>query len=615
MHHLHTRSGLLLVFVILLAVIAVSQVALKGARVDLTENRVYSLSEGSENLIDKIEEPIQLYFFYSRDAAQGLPPLQAWAQRVEEFLEEVALEGGDKIRLSVVDPEPFSEEEDRAASLGVQPVPLGDGERTLYFGLAGSNSVGETETIPFFQLNRQEQLEYDIAKLLYTLSTPTKPKVGLLSTLPVMGGFDPASRQPRPAWMAFEQLQQFFEIETLENELAAIPGDVELLLLVHPVGLSETTLYAIDQFVLGGGRLLAFVDPYSQVAGPMSMDPTAQGPGPNSALDPLLPAWGLNLSGDLVGDAQAALQVNGPNGRPSYHLGMLGYGAEYLNDEDIITQDVDSVNLGLAGYLTATEGASTTLTPLITSSDQADDLPSYLIQPGMDPARLASAFSPSGERYTLAARLSGPAQSAYGEAAPAGVAAEGEHRSEGEIQVVVVADVDWLANQFWVQVQNFLGQQVASPFAGNGDLLLNAVDNLLGSADVISIKSRAGYARPFTRVEQMKREAGRQFSAKEEELQQRLRETERKLTELQGAEQEGNLLTLSDAQSAELERFLETKLEIRKELRAVRYNLNRDVEQLEGLIKFLNIAGVPLLLVLGALIVSRARQRKEVTIR
>ncbi len=612
MQKLFNRSSLLLVFISLVAVIAVSQVLFKGVRLDLTENKIYSLSDGTRNLLSKIDEPVQLYFFYSRDAASGLPPLQTWATQVQEFLEEITLVADGKIKLSIIDPEPFSEEEDRAATLGIQPVPLGDSGETLYFGLAGTNSVEMVDTIPFFQLNRQNQLEYDIAKLVYGLSTPEKQRIGLMSTLPVNGGFNPQTRAPSSPWMAIAQLQEFFTVDTLETDISVVPDDMDLVMLVHPVQLPETTLYALDQFVLGGGRLLLFVDPMSQAAGPMSMDPSQESAGPNSNLEPLLSAWGVQLAADILGDAGAALQVQGPQGRPTYHLGMLGYQADSLNADDVISQDIESVNMGLSGYLTTVEDATTTVTPLISSTDAAAGIPSFRIQPGMNPASLASDFQPTGETYTLAARISGPARSAYGDSAPATGATAAEHIAEGTIQVVVVADTDMLADQFWVQVNNFLGQMIASPFAGNGDFLVNAVDNLLGSADVISIKSRAGFSRPFTLVEQMKRDADRKFRAKEEQLQDQLRETERKLSELQTQKQEGNVLTLSPEQEAELDKFLDTKLQVRKELRAVRYNLNKDVETLESTLKFLNIAGVPLLLILGALLISRKRRQEEV---
>ncbi len=612
MQKLFNRSSLLLVFISLVAVIAVSQVLFKGVRLDLTENKIYSLSDGTRNLLSKIDEPVQLYFFYSRDAASGLPPLQTWATQVQEFLEEITLVADGKIKLSIIDPEPFSEEEDRAATLGIQPVPLGDSGETLYFGLAGTNSVEMVDTIPFFQLNRQNQLEYDIAKLVYGLSTPEKQRIGLMSTLPVNGGFNPQTRAPSSPWMAIAQLQEFFTVDTLETDISVVPDDMDLVMLVHPVQLPETTLYALDQFVLGGGRLLLFVDPMSQAAGPMSMDPSQESAGPNSNLEPLLSAWGVQLAADILGDAGAALQVQGPQGRPTYHLGMLGYQADSMNADDVISQDIESVNMGLSGYLTTVEDATTTVTPLISSTDAAAGIPSFRIQPGMNPASLASDFQPTGETYTLAARISGPARSAYGDSAPATGATAAEHIAEGTIQVVVVADTDMLADQFWVQVNNFLGQMIASPFAGNGDFLVNAVDNLLGSADVISIKSRAGFSRPFTLVEQMKRDADRKFRAKEEQLQDQLRETERKLSELQTQKQEGNVLTLSPEQEAELDKFLDTKLQVRKELRAVRYNLNKDVETLESTLKFLNIAGVPLLLILGALLISRKRRQEEV---
>ncbi len=192
------RSSLFIVAIGLLAVVTLSQLLFKGWRLDLTENRLYTLSEGTRNILDKIEEPVQLYFFYNREAASSVPPLQTYATRVQEFLEEVALRGGDKLRLELIAPEPFSTEEDRAVELGIQAVPLNDAGDSLYFGLAGTNTLDDVETIAFFQPNRESLLEYDVAKLIYSLANPKKPKVGLMSRLDVAGGFSPQTMQPTP---------------------------------------------------------------------------------------------------------------------------------------------------------------------------------------------------------------------------------------------------------------------------------------------------------------------------------------------------------------------------------------------------------------------------------
>ena len=603
------RSSLIVVAIALLAVVSLSQVLFKGWRLDLTQNNLYTLSDGTRNVLDKIEEPITLYFFYNREGAQGVPQLQTYANRVQEFLEELALRGGDKLRLKLIAPEPFSTEEDRAVELGVQSVPINDAGDNFYFGLAGTNSVDDVETIPFFQPNRESLLEYDVAKLIYALANPIKPKIGLISTLELGGQLDQHSMQQTPAWMSFVQLGEFFDVVNLDTEIDSIAEDIELIVLVHPVNLSESTLYTLDQFVLGGGNALVFVDPFAETAAPSGMAAMADGPGPNSDLEPLFAAWGVDLSSDILGDGAAALQIQTGAGQSAYHIGMLGLDSTHFDADDVITQGLDSMNFGYAGILSASEQASTSFTPLIVSSDRAAPIPAFKVQPGTRPEQLLSGFSPSGETYTIAARLHGPASSAYGDAPPSGID-NGEHLSEstGPINVIVVADTDMLSNRFWVQVQNFLGQQIASPFASNGDFLVNAADNLLGSSDVIGIKSRAGYTRPFTLVEDMKREADARFRAHEERLQDKLRETERKLTELQTQSGEGNLLTLTPEQEAEVEGFRDEQLRTRKELREVRHSLNKDIDRLEATLKFINIGLVPLIIVLLALLLGLRRK-------
>lgn len=603
------RSSLIVVAVVLLAVVSLSQILFKGWRLDLTENNLYTLSDGTRNVLDKIEEPITLYFFYNRDGAQGVPQLQTYATRVQEFLEEIALRGGDKLRLKLIAPEPFSTEEDRAVELGVQSVPINDAGDNFYFGLAGTNSVDDVETIPFFQPNRENLLEYDVAKLIYALANPVKAKIGLISSLDLGGQFDQHSMQQTPAWMSFVQLGEFFDVVNLDTEIEQIADDIELLILVHPVNFSEATLYTIDQFVMGGGNVLVFVDPYAESAAPQGMASMAEGPGPNSNLEPLFAAWGLNMSPDILGDGAAALQVQTQSGQPAYHIGMLGMDASHFDTDDVVTQALDSMNFGYAGILSATENATTTFTPLVVSSDRAAPIPAFKVQPRTRPEQLMSGFEPTGEIYTLAARVHGPAASAYGDAAPEGID-NPDHlsTSSAPINVIVMADTDMLTNRFWVQVQNFLGQQIASPFAGNGDFLVNAADNLLGSSDVIGIKSRAGYTRPFTRVDDMKRDADAQFRQHEERLQERLRETERKLTELQNQSGEGNLLTLTPEQEAEIDEFRDEQLRTRKELREVRHSLNKDIDRLEATLKFVNIGLVPLLIVLLALLLGVRRK-------
>lgn len=605
------RSSLLVIAIALLAVVSVSQLVFKGWRVDLTENNLYTLSDGTRNVLDKIEEPVTLYFFYNKDAVKGVPQLQAYATRVQEFLEEISLHAGDKLRLKMIAPEAFSSEEDRAVELGVEGVPVNEAGDKLYFGLAGTNSVDDVATIPFFQPNRESLLEYDVAKMVYGLANPIKPKIGLISTLDVAGGINPQTRQPTPAWMAIQQLKEFFEVESLDTRVDSVADDIELLLLIHPARLPESTLYAIDQFVLKGGHALVFVDPFAQSVAQGGMAAMSEGPGPNSDLQPLLQAWGMQLTGDILGDGKAALQVQqGPGQPPAYHIGLLGFDSSHLDTDDVVTADLDSLNFGYAGILQATDEATTTLTPLVFSSAEAAPIPAYKVQPNVKPQQLLQGFEPTGEQYTVAARVQGPTSSAYGELPPEDIDNPAHViESEQGINVIVMADTDMLTNRYWVQVQNFMGQQIASPFASNGDFLVNAADNLLGSSDVIGIKSRAGYNHPFTLVEDMKREADARYREHEERLQAKLEETEAKLSELQGQTDQGNLLTLTPEQEAEVERFREEQLKTRKELREVRHSLNKDIDRLEALLKFINIGLVPLLIVVLVLLTSLLRRK------
>ena len=609
---LFSRWGMALVAVIALAVIALANTLLSGARVDLTKNNLYTLSDGAKNILRDLDEPINLYFFYSREAASDVPTISTYAARVREMLRAMEDIGGDQVRLTEIDPEPFSESEDRAAEFGLQGVPLDAGE-TLYFGLAGTNSVDEVQTIPFFQLNQESLLEYDLAKLIYQLSQQFKPTLGLISGLDMGGGFDPQTMQPGREWMILDQLRQFFDLRDIEPDAESIPEDVESLMIVHPAGLSEALLYAIDQFVLDGGGTLVFVDPFAETAAQGSMG-MADDPKPTSSdLASLLGAWGVTMDAQqVVVDGANALAVQSRGGAPSYHLGLIGLGGDMLSQDDVITQGLDAVNFGYAGALTTAPDASLEITPIIQSSAQSALIPAFRIQPGMDPNNLRRGFSPTGDRYALAVRLRGNAPSAYGETPPEAME-NPDHLSESAepINLVVVADTDLLRDNLWVQVQSFFGQTMATPFASNGDLAINAVDNLLGSSDLIGIRARASFSRPFEVVEQLKRQAEGRYLDTEQELQAALRETERKITELQSQGTEGDAFILTPEQQDAIEQFREEKLRIRRQLRDVQHELNKDIERLGTTLKFINIGLVPLLLALGALVIGWRRAHRR----
>ncbi len=613
-----TLSGATLVVlaVLFVAAMLVINPLLRGARVDLTENRLYTLSEGTRNILGSIQEPIHLYLFFSDKASADIPQLRTYYQRVREMLEEMAARSGGKLRLEVIDPLPFSEEEDRASAFGLQAVPADAAGNQIYFGLAGTNATDGEQVIPFLQPDKEALLEYDVAKLVHTLSHPKKPVVGLLSGLDMGMGFDPQTQQMRQGWAIDTLWRQSFDLRPVDPQaLRKVDEDIDVLVLVQPKQLSEDAQYAIDQFVLRGGRLLAFIDPSAEMDRP-PMDPNnpqaaqmAMMADKSSDLPQLFKGWGVQYDpGKVVLDRDRAQMIGMmPGAPPVRHPAVLGLTRQDIASDDVVTANLDTLNVFTAGSLGLAEGAKgLVFTPLLHSSDQATLVDSSRLRMLFDPRELYADYPEKGERHVLAARVSGKFTSAFPGRGDAGHLAQ----SQADGQVILVADTDLLSDMTWVQVQNFFGQRMLNPFAGNGDLAVNAVDNLGGSSDLISVRGRAVSQRPFTRVEALRRHADESFRNKEQELQQELTDTERKLAELQSAKgsQESAML-LSDEQRAELDQFVERKLEIRKELRQVRRQLDAEIEALGTRLKFVNILLVPLLITAVALVFAWRRRR------
>ncbi len=296
-----TFGSLIVLAVLFVAAVVISNALLRGIRLDLTENRLYTLSSGTRQVLAEIDEPLNLYFFFSDRATTNLPFLRNYAQRVREFLEEVQAASRGRIRLSVIDPLPFSEEEDRAAAFGLQAVPLGPSGETVYFGLAGTNALDGQAVIPFFQPDKETFLEYDVAKLIQSLAKPKRPVVGLLSQLPIGASFDPATRQMREPQLIVEELRQLFDLRELNQGITEIPEDVQVLMLVHPKNLGDDTLYAIDQFVLRGGRLAIFVDPYAEL--------DDGGANPDDPMSAMFASRASNLSSSSMPGASSSMPI------------------------------------------------------------------------------------------------------------------------------------------------------------------------------------------------------------------------------------------------------------------------------------------------------------------
>lgn len=614
---LYSRFGLLALAALGLAVILLSNALFRSWRLDLTENNLYSISDGTKNILRSIDEPINLYYFFSDSTSGNATALRAYAQRVREVLEEFSLVAGGKVRLQVIDPLPFSEEEDQAAQFGLQAVPIGGTGETVYFGLAGTNAVDDQSVVPFFQAEKEAFLEYDLAKLVHSLANPARPVIGLLSTLPLDGGFDPATMQRTPGWMISDQLKQLFELRTIESSATSIDAEVDVLMLVHPKGLSDATLYAIDQFILGGGRALVFVDPFAEVDAPPQdpNNPAAMFSAVRASnLSKMFDVWGVKFDDTrFVADDRFALTIGDPRSQQQVrHLGFLGLVSDGLDRNDVVTGDLNSVNVGYGGAFSLADDASATLSPLIVSSAESALLSADQLRFMPDPDGLRRNYAADADTYMIAARIQGNVKSAFEGGPPEDAEAGGEHLNESAagINVIAVGDVDMLTDRFWVQVQNFFGQRLASAFANNGDFVFNALDNLTGDSDLISIRGRASYRRPFDRVEELTRKADEQFRTTEERLQEELAQTEKRLGELQANRDDENTLIVSDEQRAEIEQFLEQKLRIRKELRQVRRNLDKDIKQLGTRLKAINIAAMPLAVVAFAIAMGRRRTRR-----
>ena len=645
-----TGGGMVLAVVLLLTVNIASQGTLHSLRLDLTENNLYTLSDGTRNILSNLEEPITLRLFLSQQLATRLPGISGYATRVSELLKEFKRAADPNIRLSIIDPEPFSEEEDRAVGYGLQGVPLGDGESTFYFGLVATGPTDEEEVIAFLSPEREEFLEYDVAKLVHQVAYPKPVVVGLMTSVP-MDGVDPAAAAagmrrtlPRP-WFVLEQMQQLFEVKKLETDIETISEDVDVLMLVHPKELADKTLYAIDQFVLNGGRALVFVDPHAESDSAGGFPGAGSGP---SNIGRLLRAWGLDFNtSKVLADLQLAERVQfSRQARPvvvDYPVWMK-VPPELLNEEDIVTGKLGSITLATPGRLIPLEDATTKIETLIRTTPTATEIDVTRVSLVTDPQDLLRDYRPAGESFIMGARITGKVKTAFADGPPPTDDAEKdestaeekatseaettgdddeksmpkterEHLSESKeaVNLIVIADSDLLQDRFWVQVQNLLGTRIALPTAANGSLVVNALDNLTGSNDLISVRNRGHFSRPFTLVDEIRQEAELRFREKEQQLLNRLKETERNLLELERGKGEGDALVLSEAQQREIERFRQEKIRLRKDLRQVRHELRRNIENLESWVKFINIGLVPLLIAVGGILIAvhRVRQRKS----
>ena len=652
---LFSGTGLLSVAVSLLIAVGLIS-AFPSVRIDLTEDELFSLADGTRNIVSGLEEPIELIFFYSESATEDQPQIRSYGTRVQELLREIVIASNGNLSLRIVDPEPFSEEEDLATQYGVQPVPVTQGGPGIYFGLVAAQldndpALQVSETMPLIRPDQEQFLEYEFMKLVTRVANPDLQVIGLLTTLDIDGGFDPMTGQATQQWMITDFIRQLYELRRIETEAESIDDDVDILMIVHPEGLSEQTLYAIDQHVMRGGKTLVFLDPTADSMVSRSARGSMIPAGMRSDLPGLLEAWGVDYSPDKVlTDNTLALRVQmGQGSRPVAHIGMIGANRTALAEDDIITRRLENLNLSSAGALAPREGATTRFEPLIQSSSDAMLMDASLLEDVLDPSVLFDEFVSANERYTIAARISGVIATAFPDGRPVSASAESEAtedeavaddagseiesseeesteidplqghlaQTDGETNILIFADTDVLTDRLWVQVAQFLGQRIPQPYANNGDFVINALDNLSGGADLVSIRSRGRYSRPFERVVKMQREADDRLRTEEAALLERLAATEEQLAALNTGENGQPLGQLTPEIQAEIDRFNAELLDTRRSLRDVQFQLTADIEELGSNLKWFNTAAIPMLLTVLALCISltRAQRRRAAALR
>lgn len=632
---LYALGAISLAAVIFVALNIAADSTFTTTRLDLTQNGLYTLSPGTQHTLDQLAEPITLKFFYSKKVASQYAQINAYAGRVRDLLGEYAAHSHGKLILQEIDAEPYTTAEDEASAAGLTGAPTETGD-LVYFGLVGTNTIDGKQIVPFFSQEREPYLEYDLTSLIYRLTMPKKPIIGIISSLPLETGAGGMAAmlqgQARP-FMIYEQLSQAYTTKHIDQNFDRIPSDVSMLVIAHPPPLPPKQLYAIDQYVLGGGHALIFLDPMSEVA------MAAQGGGgglqaPSSSdMKDLLRAWGVDYDSSKVvldrGLAQAVQTSADPRNPVVRYPMWLHLDSADFNASDQVTANLQSLNLASVGALSPLKGATTTFEPLVRSSEEASLMDSMQAHLDPKPDDLMAQVEPTGKRFTIAARISGPVKTAFpgGEPklaladAPAAktptpkAAAPQLKVSKGPINVIIMADSDIFDDRFWVHVENLYGRQLAAPFADNGAFVLDAVENLTGSNDLISLRTRATSSRPFTVVQKLQTQAQARFQQEANALKQKLTDTENRLHAIEqggaanGSPQSGTTLTAEQQQ--EVQRFKHELSQTRSALREVQHNLRKDIDALGAILAFINIALVPILVAGFALVLAFLRRRRR----
>jgi len=614
--------GLSIIF--FLAFNALVNTVLTSTRLDLTEDQLYTLSDGTREVLANLEEPVDLRFYYSEKFDEIGPDIARHSDRVRELLDEYERLSGGLVRIEVFDPQPFSTEEDLAVSDGLQGLPFDQSGARAYFGISGTNSTDDVDAIGYLAPERSPFLEHDLTRLISNLSDPEKPVVAVLSDLPLQGTqFD----QYTP-WLVVDGMRQFFDVKFLTKDSTELPEDVAVLVIAGAHTIQDELLYAMDQYVVNGGHVLAFADPFAEsmaLSGPAAGQLPPPGVG-QAAIEPLLNAWGVIVErGDFVANLDDAIRVGFPNPETGQQVAVdyvawLDLQGPRFAKEDTITAQLQRIVMSSSGAFMAAEDAETTLEPLIVTTSNSALMSAFDISQQPNPIALRDKFESENTIFNLAVRVTGPVKSAFPDG-PSDAALEAveddatkdeirsahKNASDKPANIILVGDVDMLADQNWAQVRDVAGERVAIPTANNADFFINAIDNLRGSQGLVSLRGRGLTIRPFTVIEDMRREADSKFRAKEQELLGRIAEMERTIEQLQREEQTTGVL-LTAQQQAEIDNFRVEMLEQRTQLRNVQRSLREDVESLQREVRLINIWAVPVLVALLAMVLAVVRR-------
>jgi ABC-type uncharacterized transport system involved in gliding motility auxiliary subunit len=614
----YSAGGIIALFALLIAANFI--ISAFNARADLTEGNVYTLSPGTKAILAKLEAPVRIRFYYTQGSNAVPVGLKTFAQRVEDLLAEFKAASNGKVVIERFNPEPDSDAEDSAALDNVEGQMTNTGEK-FYLGLSISQ-LDKKEAIPVLSPDRERLLEYDITRAIATVSATKKAVVGVMSSLPVLGRpLNPISKQqPTEPWVIGSELKRLFDVRKVETDAKKIDDDIQVLLVIHPRNVMEDTEYAIDQFVLRGGKLIVFADPYAYFdQQPDMQNPFGGSAAGQSALYNLFKAWGYELTmNQVVADLTYASGA-GPRLLPT----LLSLPAEALNQDDVVMSQVGTLLVPFAGWYKGKPPDGLTQTVLAHSSKNSMGADLIIATLSGEPS--TRGFQPSGEELTLAMRLSGKFKSAFPNGRPEPMLRPGEKKPEppkdekhlreaaADNQVVLVSDVDMLSDGAAVEVQEVFGQKLVVPRNGNLAFVQGLVEQFSGDQNLMGLRSRASFTRPLTVIRTMEAQAQQQYLGKIKQLEDNLNQTQEKLQELQKGKPGASTSTILTAeQQAEIDNFRKKTIETRAELKEVRKNLRLETDRLEFWTKVVNIGLVPLLVAVTGLTLAYTKRRRAI---